>query len=320
MQKENQEDNTHFHIFESKEKDKNIIHYDVVILGAGAAGLTAGIYSARYGLHTAIIAKEIGGMANLANKIENYPGFIGTGKELMQKFYEQAKSFNTEFLISEISNIEKDKTGFVISLADNKVVHSKTLIFALGSEKKKLNSENESRFLGRGVSYCSSCDAYFFKNKIVAVIGCGESACHSALLLSGFAKKVYFICKNDELKCSKIELEKIKHERIEIILNANVKKILGKDKVEAIELDNKKELKVDGVFIEIGSLPLTEIARKINLELDEKNFIHANANMKTNVKGVFAAGDIVKSRLKQVVVAAGQGAIAAKSAYDYLKG
>mgnify|MGYP001618356537 CR=1 FL=1 len=320
MAEEKNQSKEHFHVFESKEKDKDIVHYDICILGGGPAGLTSAIYSARYGLHTALITKDIGGMANLAHKIENYPGFEGSGTELMEKFYKQAKSFKAEFLNAEVSNIEKDKTGFVIYLTDNKVVHSKTIILALGTEKKKLGIENEEKFLGKGVSYCSSCDAYFFKNKIVAVLGSGDSACHSSLLLSGLAKKVYLITRGNELKCQLIDKEKMKHERIEILFNSRIGKINGKEKVEEVVLDSGKELKIDGLFIEIGATPLTSIIKKLNIRTDKDNYVIVNENMETNVKGVFAAGDAIKSKLKQVVVAASQGAIAAKSAFDEIKG
>ena len=312
----------HFHIFNKDVKDNDIEHYDVCILGGGPAGLTSAIYSARYGLHTGLITKDIGGMANLAKEIENYPGFSGSGLELMQKFYQQAKNFGTEFLNAELADLNKDKTGFIILLTNGKSVHAKSLIIALGTEKRKLNIENEDKFVGKGVSYCATCDAFFFKNKNVAVLGSGDSACHSALLLSGIAKKVYLIVKGNELKCQLIDKEKMKHEKIEIFLNTIIKKINGREKVESIEIDKdgkKLNLDVEGIFIEIGATPLTSIIKKLNIKTDKDNYVLVNEDMETNIKGVFAAGDAIKSKLKQVVVAASQGAIAAKSAYDYLK-
>jgi len=312
----------HFHIFSKEIKDKDIIHYDVCILGGGPAGLTAGIYSSRYGLHTALITKDIGGMALLAEKIENYPGFVGSGIELMQKFSEQAISVGTEFLNSEVANLDKDRTGFVIELINGKVVHSKALIIALGTEKKKLEVEGEEKFLGRGISYCASCDAYFFKNKNVAVIGGSDSACKAALLLAGIAKKVYIIYRGNELRCEKIENNRIiQAKNIEIICNSVPIKVKGKEKVESLivkEKNKKQEIKLDGVFIEIGAIPVTAIVKKLGLKIDKDGYIKVNEEMKTNAKGVFAAGDAVKSKLKQVVVAASQGALAAKSAYEYI--
>ena len=159
-----------FKVFEKNVKDENIEHYDVCIIGGGPAGLTAAIYSSRYGLKTGLITKDIGGMANLASEIENYPGYEGSGLNLMNKFWEQAKKYGTELLNSEVKEIQKDKTGFVIELKNNKVVHSRSLIISSGSERRKLNIPGEDEFLGKGISYCATCDAAFFKNKIVSVL------------------------------------------------------------------------------------------------------------------------------------------------------
>lgn len=309
----------HFHLFEKKDKDKNIIHYDVCILGGGPAGLTSAIYSSRYGLHTALIAKEIGGMANYAEKIENYPGFEGNGMQLMQKFYEQAKKFKTEFLISEVTNIERDSTGFVIEISTNKVIHTKTIIISLGTEKRKLNIPGEDKFLGKGVSYCATCDANFFRNKRVAVIGGGDSAAKATLILSNIANKVYLLYMGDKLKFQDSEIKKIKSAKnIEIILNAEPKEIKGTNKVEELVYNNKN-IRLDGIFVEIGSIPTTIITKNLAIKTDDRGYLIVNENMETSQKGIFAAGDAIKSKLKQVVVAASQGAIAAKSAFDYIK-
>lgn len=313
----------HFHVFEKNKKDGEIEHYDVCIIGGGPSGLTAAIYSSRYGLHTALISKDVGGMANLAHKIENYPGFSGSGFELMQKFKKQAEEFGTEFLFSEVANIFKDKTGFVIELKNGKVAHSRSIILALGTEKRKLGIIGEKEFLGKGVSYCATCDANFFKNKIVCVIGGSNSAAKSAKILSLVAKKVYIVYRKEELRADKCEAKSIKEdEKIEIFFNSIPKKIIGDKKVAGIEIEKngKNEMiSLDGVFIEIGSTPVTAIAQKLEIKTDKEKFIEVNADMETNVPGIFAAGDAIKSKLKQVIVAASQGAIAAKSAFDYLK-
>ncbi len=313
----------HFHVFEKKIEDEKVIHYDVCVLGGGPAGLTSALYSARYGLHTALITKNIGGMANLAEKIENYPGFEGTGYELMQKFFKQAKNSGTEFLSSEVGNLYRDKTGFVIELKNGKVVHSKTIIIALGTEKRKLNIKGEDKFLGKGVSYCATCDAPLFKNKIVAVIGGRNSAAKATLLLSRIAKKIYLIYRRESLRCDKIEELKIRdNKKIALVLNAIPLVIKGKENVTGIEImkegEGKKQIKLDGVFVEIGSIPVSGITKKLGIRTDKKDYIIVDNEMKTNVKGIFAAGDIVKSKLKQVVVSAAQGAIAARSAYEFV--
>jgi len=314
----------HFHLFGKDVKDEDIEHYDVCIVGGGPAGLTAAIYSARYGLHTALVTKNIGGMANLAEKIENYPGFEGSGFELMKKFSEQAEKFGAELLNAEVGDLKKDKTGFIIEITNGKVIHSKTIIVALGTEKRKLEIPGEEEFLGKGVSYCATCDANFFKNKVVGVIGGSDSAAKSAILLSKVAKKVYVFYRKSELRCQKVEKDKISKEKnIEIICNAVPVKIGGDNVVSEIEIklnEKKKVIKLDGVFVEIGTSPVTAVVKKLGIKVDKEDYIIVNDNMETNVKGVFASGDAVKSKLKQVVVAAAQGAIAAKSAYDFVSG
>ena len=309
-------------IFEKSHKDEEILHYDVCILGGGPAGLTAAIYASRYGMKAAIITKDIGGMCNLAHKIENYPGYAGGGFELMQKFHKQAESFGSETANSEVADIHKDKTGFIIELRNGKVVHSRSVIIALGTEKRRLEIPGEEEFLGKGVSYCATCDANFFKGKNVAVIGGRNSATDAALILSGIAKKVYMVYRGDKLLADNNEVESIKNEKnIKVLFNSLPRRILGDKSVESLEITkkNKKEvLKVDGVFVEIGAIPVTEITKRLKIKTDDKKYIKVNRDMETNADGVFAAGDAVKSKLKQVVVAAAQGAIAAKSAFDYL--
>jgi len=294
-------------------------HYDVIILGAGPAGLSAGIYTARYALSTLIISKDVGGMANLAPKIENYPGYEGSGMELMKKFYEQAKKAGAKFLSEEIMDIEKDDNGFIISTKKKKI-HTKTIIFSLGTEKRKLGI-GEEKFIGKGISYCATCDGSFFRNKKTLVIGGSDSAALAALELAGYSD-VRIVYRGDKLRCEDVNLERIKkNKKIKIIYNALPLAIKGKKKVEKLvvkEKGKKREIKTDGIFIEIGAIPSTTLAKKLNVELDEE-YIRVNHEMETNIKGIFAAGDAVKSKLKQVVLSAAQGAKAAKSAYDYLK-
>jgi thioredoxin reductase (NADPH) len=309
-------------------KDENvphekIIHYDVVVLGGGPAGLTAAIYSSRYNMKTAVITVNIGGMAMLAPKIENYPGYEGSGIELMKKFHEQAIKFGAKFLHEEIVDIKRcDKDpGYVIETKTGKLVHTKTLILALGTEKKKLEIPGEEKFLGKGVSHCVTCDGNFFKGKGVVVIGGGNAACGAALMLSNIVKKVYLMYRGDDLKCEPISKELIGGKKnIEIVYNSVPLEIRGEKVVrEFIYKKNgkKEKLKIDGIFIEVGSIPVTFVAKKLGIITDKDGYVSVNEHMGTNIQGVYAAGDAVKSKLKQVVVAASQGAIAAKSAYDY---
>lgn len=296
--------------------------YDLAILGGGPAGLSAGIYASRYGLKTIIISNEIGGMANYAHKIENYPGFEGSGKKLMGKFFKQAKKFGTDFLNDDLINIKKEK-GFEVITSRKERINTKAIIIALGTQKKKLNIKGEDKFLGKGVSYCAVCDGNFFKNKSVAVIGSGDAACKASELLTGLAKKVYMIVRGESEKCELVVSERLKKkENFEFLCNAVPVEIKGRKAVSSLIITQKgngKKIKVDSVFIEIGSLPLSDICKILGIKTDSEGYILVNDSNETNVSGIFAAGDVVKSKLKQVVVAAAQGARAAKAVYDYLK-
>jgi len=300
--------------------------YDVAILGAGPAGLSAAIYSARYGLDTIVISRDIGGSANLAHQIENYPGYLGSGMELMQKFFKQAENVGAEFLNDDLINIKKKAGCFEIVTTGRKIC-SKSIIIALGTQRRKLNISGEDKFLGKGVSYCATCDGNFFKNKTVAVIGGGNSACKAVLLLSGIAKQVYLIHRGEIEKCEMVYRNKIKEKNnIHILNNTIPLEIGGKNSVSELLVDRggknlpkEERIKLEGVFIEIGGLPVSNIAKMLKIKIDKEGYLVVNNEMKTSINGVFAAGDVIKSKLKQVVVAASQGATAAKSAYDYLQ-
>jgi thioredoxin reductase (NADPH) len=298
--------------------------YDVLILGAGMAGLTAGIYSARYNLKTVIVGKDIGGTGNVAGHVENWPGFDGSGLELMKKIVEQVKKLGVSFVEGETEEVKKDKKGFYVEVNDE-VIYGKSLIIALGMQHKKLNAKGELEFLGKGVSYCATCDGMFFKNKVVAVVGGGDSAGKAVLYLSDIASKVYLIHRKNEFSFKPICEKKLSAKKnVEKITDSVVSEIRGDKKVSKILLKSvsgktEKELDVDGVFIEIGAAPVLEVVKPLNLALDQKGFIITDKNSKTNVDGVFAAGDATNISLKQLTVSAGEGAIAAKEAYDYLR-
>jgi len=317
------------HIYPKGHEHGKIEHYDILIVGAGPAGLTAALYAGRYNLKIAVIAKSIGGTANLAGEIENWPGFFGSGLELMNRFKEQADKFGAKYLQTEIDKIKKDDNGFVLEIKD-KEIHGKALIICLGTEHRKLNIEGEKEFLGKGVSYCATCDGSFFKNKVVAVVGGADSAAKAALYLAELAKQVYIIYRKDQIRCEPISFEKIKEKKnIQIYYYSVPTKIIGNKKVEKLEIEQfnsekdkkpkKIVLELDGVFIEVGAAPVTEIVKELKIKVDDKGQIITDKAAKTNVQGAFAAGDGTDNVFKQVVVAAGEGAIAAKSAYDYLR-
>lgn len=313
-------------IEEIKDTKKDIEkNYDVLILGAGVAGLSAGIYAARYKMKTLIIGKDMGLTAE-APEVENYPGIWGiSGLELVKRFTEHAKVMGADILYDEIENIEKVEGGFKVKTSTNEFF-GKAIIYALGGMKRKLGLENENKFIGKGISYCATCDSRLFKDKVVAVLGGANSAVTTSLLLAKYAKKVYLVHRRDSLRADPILITKLQNEKnIEIIYNHVVKELIGKDKLEGVILENvvtgeKKELKLDGIFVEFGYVPNSFLAEKLGVEICEDGRVKVKEDMSTNIEGFFAAGDITSgsNRLDQIVTAAAEGAIAANSAYKYL--
>jgi len=297
--------------------------FDIIIIGAGAAGLSAAIYTARRGLKTLILSKDLGGQAIRASLIENYPGYFKiSGVELMQKFKKQAESYGVKFIFEEVKKIKKERENFWVYTSQNKYVAS-ALILALGLTPRSLGIEGEEKFQGRGVSYCATCDAPLYKGKIVAVVGGGSSALDAALVLTKFAKKVYLIHRREEFRGEKILEEKVReNSQIELILNNKLNRVEGKRRVERIYLtDNygeEKELKVDGLFIEIGYKVESDLTRGL-VKLNNKGEIIVDKNGQTSEQGIFAAGDVTDSEFKQVIISAGEGAKAALSAFAYLQ-
>lgn len=299
--------------------------YDVLIIGAGPAGLSAAIYAARYRLNAIIFGKELGGSSISAHMVENYPGFPAiAGFELMQKMINHVKGYNVETINNVAKGILRDGQNFQIHSGEKQYL-GKTLILALGTKRKELGVPGEKEFLGKGVGYCATCDCRFFKNKVVGVIGGSDTAVTSALLLAEYAAKVYIIARRDKFRAEPIWVEKLNQNRkIEKIFNTNITKILGGKRVSSIEIDKPYQgsncLELDGVFIEIGHVPVSAVAKQLGIEIDEKGQIKVSRDGATNVAGCFAGGDATDaSGLKQIVTAAAQGAIAATSVYRYLK-
>ncbi len=296
--------------------------YDLVIIGGGPAGLAASIYASRYKVNHLVIAKEPGGQAVEAHKVENWPGTVSiSGLELTQKMREHAKKLGGEIVMDSVSSAAKAENVFAITTHAGQY-RAKNLILALGMEYRKLAIPGEEEFKGKGVSYCSACDAPFFKDKITAVVGGGNSAASAAQLLSEYASKVYVIYRGDKLKCDPSYCANFdKNPKIEIIYSANVKEIKGDGKVQKISLDKEhkgsNELDLGGVFIEIGSEPGVELTRQLGVSTDDQGYIIVNSDQSTNVPGIWAAGDATtgSNKLRQIVTAAAEGAVAAASVY-----
>ncbi|MDO4975194.1 MAG: thioredoxin-disulfide reductase [Alphaproteobacteria bacterium] len=292
---------------------------NIIIIGTGPAGLTAAIYLARSGLNPLIISGEKpGGQLINTDLIENYPGFKSMkGADLMMLMLEQAESLGTKFIYESVDSISKNEDSFNLRLTSNEVVESKSVLIATGANHRHLNIPGEKEFTNKGVSWCATCDGAMYREKKVAVIGGGNTAVMEALFLSNFAEKVYLIHRRDELRAEKIMQEKLfKNDKIECIWNSQVVEILGKDKVEAIKLNNDSMLNLSGIFIAIGTTPSSKFVKDL-IDLDSEGYIIANET-KTSCQGIFAAGDIVSGSLKQAIYAAGQGALASRYIEEYL--
>lgn len=300
--------------------------YDVIIIGAGAAGLTAATYTCRKKLRTLVMSIDIGGQTNLASHIENYPGTGSMrGGDLMQKFYEDAAKFGAEFVMGKANKVDKTENGFKVVLANGEAYECKALILAYGKVPRILGIEGEEKFMGRGVSTCVTCDSPLYKNREVAVIGGGNSAVEGALELAETAKRVYLIHRRDAFRADEISVGKIKgNPKIELVLNSIPLKISGNKNVEGIEIENiatkeKRGLKVEGVFIEIGYIVDTSFVRHL-VNVNEKKEIIVDNKGNTSHLGIFAAGDITSAPFKQTIIAAGEGAKAALECYRWLTG
>jgi len=295
--------------------------YDIIIIGGGPAGLSAGIYASRLGAKTLILEKLTpGGQITLSSEIENYPGVceVKSGIEFMACWPDQAKKFGCEIKSEEAQKLTMENGKWKIKTTQNEY-EAKAVIVATGSTPKKAGFEGEEEYIGKGVSYCAVCDGFFYKDKIVAVIGGGDTALEEALYLSKIAKKVYLIHRRDKFKAAPSTQKKVFNTpNIEIIYNETVKKVFGKEFVEGIILSSNKEIKLDGVFVFVGMKVNNEIVKDL-VELNEWGEVKVDLNMQTSKKGLYAAGDIRENSVKQVVAAAGDGSIAAINAVKYIE-
>jgi len=258
--------------------------YDVLIIGLGCAGYTAAIYSARYKLKTFIVGSVEGGLGITAAEVGNWPGNIDiAGPDLMDNFRKHAVSFEeVTHKIARVEKFEKTAAGFILHLEDGEKIEGKTLIFAMGSNKRHLGVPGEERLSGKGVTYCATCDAFFYRNKTVAVLGGGDSAVEGAAIAAQVAKKVYLIHRRDTFRAEPYWVDRVKSkENVSFVLNTNVLEILGDQKVSSIKLDQPFEgrdtIMLDGVFIEIGATPATDLAKSIGCETDAKGWVVINS-------------------------------------------
>jgi thioredoxin reductase (NADPH) len=298
---------------------------DIIIVGGGVAGLTAGLYAKRGGMDTLLIEKMFsGGQIATTYMVENYPGFdepIG-GPELAMKMEAHARKFGLEILYDEVAELKLDDRIKKV-ITTNGEYEAKALILCMGAEPKTLGLDKEELFRGRGVSYCATCDGAFYKDKVVAIVGGGDTAVEDAVFLAQHANKVYLIHRRDALRASKILQDRLfQNPKIEILWDTVVDEILGEQGVEGLLVRNvkdnsKKELKVDGMFVAIGIQPNTGLIQG-KLTTDDGGFVIADENMATNIPGVFVAGDLRKKPLWQIITAAADGAVASISAQRYI--
>jgi thioredoxin reductase (NADPH) len=301
---------------------------EVVIIGSGPAGYTAAIYAARAGLKPLMIASSVepGGELMKTTEVENFPGFPGglMGPDLMAKFQEQAESFGTEILLQDVVEVDLKANPKIVKCGNGDTFGAKAVILATGAAYRELGLPNEKALSGHGVSWCATCDGFFFREKTIAVVGGGDSAMEEALFLTRFASKVYVIHRRDSLKASKIMQDRaFANPKIEFIWNAGVEALLGETKLTGVKLKDtvtgaESEMELDGLFIAIGNDPRVWLVEN-QLELTSEKFIKVDGrSSKTSIEGVFACGDVIDPTYRQAITAAGSGCVAALDAEHYI--
>ena len=296
--------------------------YDIIIIGAGPAGMTAALYATQARKKVLVLEKEVyGGQILKADKVKNYPGFTEiSGFDFANNLYNQLTNLNVEIKFEEVLKIKNDNENKIVITKKGNYT-GKSVIIAAGAKNRKLNLNNEDKFIGKGVSYCTTCDGMFFKDKVVAVYGGGNSAIDGAIYLSDICKKVYLIYRQKDFKTTGENIDKLKNTKnIECIFNTNIISLLGENNLESITLkEEEKEynLDIDGLFIEIGYIPVSEMCKNI-INTDSKGYIISGEDCKTNIEGIFAAGDIRIKDVRQLTTACSDGTVAALAACKYI--
>ena len=299
--------------------------YDVIIIGAGPAGLTAALYSGRAKMKTLLIESAFsGGQISTIYAMENYPGFEQpiSGPDLAMKMDEQTRRFGAEIINEEVVELFLDEKVKKVK-TNNNTYEGKTVIISTGAKPRELGLKNESRLIGSGISYCAVCDGAFFYDKTVAVIGGGDTAVSDALYLTRFCSKVYLVHRRDSLRATKVIQDEVFNNcKIEMVWNSTIESILGENKVEGISVknvinDEAREISVDGIFVAVGTIPNIKLVEN-KLKISKSGYIITNENMATDIPGVYAAGDIREKQLRQVITAASDGAVASFMAEKYI--
>ncbi len=301
--------------------------YDLIIIGSGAAGMTAGIYASRYQLKNVIIGDLVGGLTTEAHKIYNWPGDPGiSGFELTKKMADHVRQSEGEIISDVVIDIEQQPdASFIVKTKAGKNFTAKRILFTSGTKHRKLNVPREDELLGKGVAYCATCDGPFFKGRDVIMVGGGNSVISAALYLADVAAKVYVVCRGAALKGEPVwRDELIKRSNVSVLYETNIIGFVGQDKLEAVTLDkpflDSTELKADGLFVEIGLIPQSELFKKLGGEVDQFGYIKVKPDMSTNLKNVYAAGDSTdaSNNFHQIVTACSEGAVAADAIYKSL--
>jgi thioredoxin-disulfide reductase len=298
--------------------------YDLVIIGAGVTGYSAAMYSARLELEVAVIGDLEGGTITLTDDVSNYPGFSQlTGKELAEKLKAHALDYPVHFETGTVQDLFKCEKNCFYVVTDKKTYLAKSVLVATGMKERELDVPGHEKLKNKGVSYCALCDGPLFRNKVSAVVGGSDSAAKEALLLAKYSDKVYLIYRKEKIRPEPVNAKRIANEpKIEVITKTNITEILGEDRVTGVKLDRPHNgsdtLELDGVFVAIGGIPMSDLAKKVGVEVNKTGEIIVDRSSRTNVAGVFAAGDVVDTEFKQAITGVAEGVHAAYQAYRYV--